>query len=75
MQSPYRWIVKNVIYSIGSVLVTGSKYGTTKLWDMKEHKCTCTFEDCHSDEITCVIMKVSYKLTMLQCLYKNLASQ
>jgi len=53
-----------VIYSIGSVLVTGSKYGTAKLWDMKEHKCTCTFEDCHSDEITCVIMKVSYELTM-----------
>lgn len=43
--------------------MTGSKYGMTKLWDMAEHSCIRTFTDSHTDEVTCIAMKVAnYKL-------------
>ena len=42
----------------GSTLVTGSKYGITKLWDITELSCTCTFTDSHTDEVTSIVMKV-----------------
>lgn len=41
----------------GSTLVTGSKYGITKRWDLTELTCTCTFSDSHTDEVTSIIMK------------------
>jgi WD40 repeat protein len=51
------------VYSLGVLLVSGSSDNSVRIWDLETHECSHVLEN-HSDEVTCVKIKVQLCMSM-----------